>query len=41
MKHPEKCECPIHIQEDTTNVKYVAWAVLAFWGIAFLVMVGK
>lgn len=28
MKHPDKCDCPIHIVEDTTNVKIAAWTVI-------------
>ncbi len=36
MKHPDKCDCPVHIVEDTTKVKNVAMAVIAFWMIVFV-----
>lgn len=36
MKHDENCDCPIHIVEDTTHVKYAAWGVVAFFVIVFL-----
>lgn len=35
MSHPEDCNCPIHIKEDTTNVKRVALAVIVFWCVVF------
>lgn len=31
MNHKHKCDCPIHKEEDTTKVKYAAWAVIVFF----------
>jgi len=31
MKHKPDCQCPIHIEEDTTAVKWVAISVVVFF----------
>jgi hypothetical protein len=36
VKHKKDCECPIHIQEDTTNVKYAAFIVVVLLSLVFL-----
>lgn len=37
MNHGKDCDCPIHIVEDTTKVKYAAWAVIIFFVGLFLI----
>jgi len=36
-KHTPNCECPIHIEEDTTKVKRVALITLALFIIGFII----
>lgn len=40
MKHPANCNCPIHVEEDTTKVKHVALTVLVVFGLLFMLTLG-